>query len=370
MHKRVIAVAAIAAISGTPTLADFEWSLGDNGGTFTFYGLFNPAIISVDDGDETETNLLDNDLAASRLGVRIMLPSGENTFRFRLESALGLPNSTEVDQFGSDYSRFDRTDIRHFDFSYGGNWGTVSLGQGSMVADGAAETDLSYVGTALYSYTADANASFIFRDSFDVLSGPVVADITDNFDGSRRGRIRYDSPSFNGFSVGVAYGENILDQDDEGDYTDIGLFYSGDVSDGVELAAALAYQNRDESGGDRSDILGSASVLLDNGFSFTFAAGDRDNDAGGASDPNYWYGKIAYEANWLSIGQTGIGLHYWDGSDFNVDGSDSEVWGIGIVQALSDYNVDFYLTYQEYEYDDDGDFEDISTIVFGALWSF
>ena len=369
MKKLILTATALSAASISPAIAEFTYPVGESG-SLTFYGQLNPAIISVDDGQQTETNLLDNDLSNSRVGVRLSMPNGTNTFRFRFESALGLPNSTEVNQFGSDYSHFAREDIRHFDFSYGGNWGTLSVGQGSMAADGAAEQDLSYVGTALYSFTADSNASFIFRDQAGMLSGPIVVDTTDNLDGSRRGRIRYDSPSYNGFSASAAYGQNILNQDDENDYYDLGIFYSGTLGNQTEISAALAYQERD--GDDnRTDIVGSASVLWQNGFSVTVAAGDRDNDASGASDPNYYYAKIAYEDDWLSWGKTGVGLHYWSGSDFNMDGSDTDIWGIGVVQEVSQLNADLYLTYQEYEYSDSsGDFQDISTIVLGALWSF
>ncbi|MBY5935043.1 porin [Tateyamaria omphalii] len=359
--------AGLILLSG-PALADLEYTLG-SGATVTFYGQLNPAIISVDDGRDTETNLLDNDLSSSRVGLRYAAAFGDSIFRFRLETGLGLPNSTEVSQAGSDYSRFTRDDIRHFDFSLEGNWGRVSLGQGSMAADGVAEVDLSYVGTALYSYTADSNASFLFRDGFDVLSGPAIADTTDNFDGSRRGRIRYDSPDISGFTFSASAGENILDQEDEGEYYDVGVFYNATIGGGAELSAGLAYQRRDLNTADRSDIVASASVLLQNGLGFTVATGDRDDDAG--SDPRYYYAKVSYEADWLAMGKTGFGLHYWDGSDFNVDGSDSDVWGIGVVQEVSRLNTDLYLTYQEYDYSDGtGDFQDNSTIVLGALWTF
>lgn len=41
-----------------------------SGGSVQLYGQFNPAIISVDDGQETETNIRDNDLSRSRVGLR------------------------------------------------------------------------------------------------------------------------------------------------------------------------------------------------------------------------------------------------------------------------------------------------------------
>lgn len=371
MKRLFLPLASTATVLAAPALADFTYDFG-NDSAVTFYGQFNPAIISLDDGQETETNLLDNDLSNSRVGARFHAPWGANTFRFLFETGLGLPNSTEVNQLGSDYSRFTREDIRHFDFSLEGEWGKVSLGQGSMAADGAAERDLSLVGMALYSYTADSVAGFIFRDAAGNLTGPTIGATLNDFDGARRGRIRYDSRDYNGFSFAASAGQNILNQDDEGDYFDATVSYNGPIGkSGVELASTLSYQLRDDDAGDRTDIVFSGSALLPNGLSFTGAVGNRDDDASAASDPTYYYAKIAYEKQWFSWGKTGIGLHYWDGEDFNVDGSDSDVWGIGIVQKIDQANIDAYLTYQEYSYaDTSGDFQDASAIVLGARWKF
>ncbi|MBY6138502.1 porin [Leisingera daeponensis] len=352
-----------------PASAELRYD-NNSGGYVEIYGQFNPAIISVDDGQQTETNLLDYDLSRSRVGLRLMQPIGANTFGFRFEAGLGFPNSTEVNQFGSSYSGWTRADLRHVDFWLEGGWGRLSAGQGSMVADGAAETDLSYVGTALYSYTADANAGFLFRDTAGALSGPAVASAFDNLDGSRRGRIRYDTPDFNGFSAGVAWGKNVLSSSDDADYYDIGLFYGQEFGT-ANFAASLAYQVRDDAGAERSDVIGSASVLLDNGLSFTLAGGSRDNDAAGASDPSYYYAKIGYENEWLPWGKTGFGVHYYDGEDFNVAGSSTKGWGIGAVQKVESINTDIYLTYQEYEYRDAAAaYQDLTTWVLGARWRF
>ncbi|MBY6065824.1 porin [Leisingera aquaemixtae] len=368
--KTSTAAGAALCVLGQPALAELKYE-NNSGGYVEIYGQFNPAIISVDDGEQTETNLLDNDLSRSRVGLRLIQPIGANTFGFRFETGLGFPNSTEVNQFGSDYSGWTRADLRHVDFWLEGGWGKFSAGQGSMVADGAAETDLSYVGTALYSYPADANAGFLFRDTAGALSGPAVASAFDNLDGSRRGRIRYDTPDLNGFSAGIAWGQNILSSGDDADYYDIGLRY-GQEFGSTNFAASLAYQVRDDAGDERSDVIGSASVLLDSGISFTVAGGSRDNDAAGASDPSYYYAKIGYETdNWLPWGKTGLGVHYYDGEDFNVTGSSAKGWGVGVAQKVDSINTDIYLTYQEYEYEDAAaTYQDLTTWVLGARWRF
>ncbi|WP_230981735.1 porin [Ruegeria pomeroyi] len=364
------ALALAAAALAAPASAQLLYE-NQSGGSVRLYGQFNPALISVDDGQQTETQIRDNDLSRSRIGLRLAQPFGDNTFRFRFEAGLGLPNSTETNQLGDNFSGWTRDDLRHIDFSLEGDWGKVSLGQGSMAADGIAESDLSYVGVALYSYLADANAGFFFRDTAGVLSGPAVGDALDTFDGSRRGRIRYDSPEIAGFTFSAAYGENILNTADQSDYYDAAVRYSGEFAGGVQLDAGLAYQVRDNNGVDRSDVVGSASVLLKNGLSFTFAGGTRDNDAAGATDPDYLYFKVAYDVDLFSFGKTGVGVHYYDGSDFNVAGSETKGWGVGIAQRVEAYNTDVYFTYQDYEYDDAANsYQDLSTIVLGARWRF
>ncbi|MES0823993.1 porin [Ruegeria sp. SCP11] len=363
--------AVLAATTAIPAAAELKYE-NNSGGYVLLYGQLHPALISVDDGEETDTRVLDNDLSNSRVGLSLMQPYGANEFTFRFETALGLPNSTEWNQDGTDFSGWTREDIRHVDFALKGSYGKFSAGQGSMVSDGAAETDLSYVGTALYSFTNDENSAFFYRGTDGLLSDITVGDSSSNFDGARRGRIRYDTPDFNGFSAGLAYGENILSSSDDDTYYDIGVFYKNTFAGGVEFAASVAYAVRDydDISGDRKDTIGSASVLLPSGFSFTAAAGTRDDTATDASDPNYWYAKLAYEGDWVAWGKTGVGIDYFDGSDFDTDGSSTEAWGIAVVQKIEAINTDAYLKYRNHDFDDGTSFDNNEAWVLGARWKF
>ncbi|UUV04890.1 porin [Ruegeria sp. YS9] len=369
--KPISVAAVLTATTAFPAVAELKYE-NNSGGYVLLYGQLNPALISVDDGQDTETRVLDNDLSNSRVGLRLMQPFGQNEFTFRFESALGLPNSTEWNQNGTNFSGWTREDIRHVDFAMKGNYGKFSAGQGSMVSDGAAETDLSYVGTALYSFTNDENSGFFYRATNGMLSGITVGDSSSNFDGARRGRVRYDTPSFNGFSAGFAYGQNILSSSDDDDYYDVGLFYENTFAGGVEFAAAVAYsvRERDDNSGDRKDTIGSASVLLPSGLGFTIAGGTRDDDQAGSTDPNYWYGKISYEGNWVSWGKTGVGIDYYDGSDFQSNGSDTKAWGIAVVQKVEPINTDVYLKYRNHDFDDGSSFDNNEAWVLGARWKF
>ncbi|NVO55650.1 porin [Rhodobacteraceae bacterium B1Z28] len=369
--KRSSVAAVLAATTAVPAAAELKYE-NNSGGYVLLYGQLNPALISVDDGQESETRVLDNDLSNSRVGLRLLQPFGNNEFTFRFETGLGLPGSASANQFGTNADGWNREDIRHVDFALKGGWGKFSAGQGSMVSDGAAEVDLSYVGTALYSFTNDENSGFFYRGTDDLLSDITVGDSSSNFDGSRRGRVRYDTPTVNGFSAGIAYGQNILSSSDDDDYYDIGLSYANTFAGGIEFAAGLAYavRDRDGSSDNRKDTIGSASVLLPSGFSFTAAVGTRDDDSAGASDPNYWYGKIAYEGDWVSWGKTGIGIDYFDGSDFDTDGSSTKAWGIAVVQKIEAINTDAYLKYRNHDFDDGTSFENNEAWVLGARWKF
>ncbi|MCA0927416.1 porin [Ruegeria profundi] len=369
--KWLSTVAILAATTAIPAMAELKYE-NNSGGYVLLYGQFDPVIVSVDDGEETETRLLDNDMSNSRVGLRLMQPYGSNEFMFRFETGLGLPSTATANQDGTNTEGWSREDIRHVDFSLEGGYGKFSAGQGSMASDGAAETDLSYVGTALYSFTNDENGAFFYRGSDGILSDITVGDSADNFDGARRGRIRYDTPDFNGFSASIAYGQNILSSSDDDDYYDIAISYGNTFANGVEFAASVAYAVRDfdDSSGERKDTIASGSVLLPNGLSFTAALGARDDTAEGASDPDYWYTKLAYEGDWIRWGKTGVGIDYFDGSDFDSEGSSTKSWGIAVVQRIDSINTDAYLKYRNHDFDDTVDFDKNEAWVLGALWQF
>lgn len=372
--KLASAIAVVASAAAIPAAAELKYE-NNSGGHVLLYGQLHPALISVDDGQQTETRVLDNDLSNSRVGLWVVQPYGDNTFKFRFETGLGLPSSTEWNQVGTNFGGWTRQDLRHIDFSYEGTrWGKVSAGQGSMASDGAAEVNLSYVGNTLYSFTNDENNAFFYRDTAGNITGnPTIGASSSNFDGGRRTRIRYDTPDFNGFSAGVAWGKNELSTTDDDEYYDVALNYGTQFANGVEFKAALAYGVRDRANnaGKRKDTIGSASVLLQSGLSFTVAAGSRSDDATGAVDPSYVYGQIAYDMDVVSWGKTGIGVDYYDGKDFNSNGSKTKVWGIAIAQKIDSINTDAYLKYRSHDFDETtANYQKNGTWVLGARWKF
>jgi hypothetical protein len=337
------------------------------GGSVLLYGQIDPGYLSFSDGVSTTGELVDNTNSNSRVGLWVRQQYGENLFTFNFETALGFRPSAGLSQgFTPKGLNWQRTNIRKADFALKTpRYGTFSAGQGSMATDGAAEVDLS--GTSLVTYVSipDTAGAFRFRTSAGVLSTRFIGGAFGDFDGGRLGRIRYDTPNFNGFTVSAAYGENILVSNVDFKTTDIALRYAGDAGD-FKLKGAVGYKRVElAAGASLNDTIGSFSLLHASGFNATIAAGDRST-AG-----SYGYGKLGYRANWFGIGETALSVDYYRGSDRVSAGSTSTSYGLGAVQKFDKYRVEAYLGYRTYELTETAaSYLDASSVLFGARLKF
>ncbi|WP_425045408.1 porin [Primorskyibacter sp. S87] len=359
--------AALAAFMAQPLAAQLKYD-NASGGSVTLYGQFNPAWQSVDDGVEKYNNLVDSTHSNSRVGLWVRQPTSAGQFSFNFETALGLRQSNMVSQnFKPDALHWRRVNIRKVDFALETDRaGKFYFGQGSMASDLIAHSDLSGTALVIYSAIGDSSGGFRFRDTTGALTGPTIGAATPDFDGGRRGRIRYDSPSFSGFTVSASYGEEILAQNVDFKATDITLRYKGEFG-ATKMVAGLAYAHRKPNANTTlKDTLGSFSLLHESGFNFTMAAGSRQN-AG-----SYTYAKFGYQADWLAVGKTALAIDYYHGRDTGLtNGSRAKVLGVGAVQKFDSQNVEAYLGLRKYEYSQPGTaYQDISSLFMGARWRF
>jgi porin-like protein len=358
-------IAATAAIAA-PALAELRYENG-TGGSAVFYGQFNPAYQSVDDGFSRKSTLVDNTNSNSRVGLWLRQEMDNGKFSFNFETALGLRPSAGVTQgFTPKGINWQRTNIRKVDFSYQtATFGTFYLGQGSVATDGVADVDLSGTALSTYNSIGDTAGGFRFRTAAGALTGPLIGAAMPNFDGGRRGRIRYDTPDFNGFTLSLAYGEEILAQNVDLKTRNVALRYNKEVGD-FRMKGAVGYSKFDLGNGtDRHDTIGSFSVLHASGINVTVAAGDRKESG------NYGYAKLGYIGNWLAAGSTALAIDYYDGSDLTSPGSKSRSIGIGATQKLDAYNTEIYLGLRNYELSEVGvAYADIESVLFGARWKF
>ncbi|MEM8958703.1 MAG: porin [Pseudomonadota bacterium] len=373
-----------AADTGTPddTGAFNDTGTPDDTGTsFELYGHLSPAVTSVDDGVARKNSFADNSHSKSRIGFRAFRAlDSDYRLGFRFETAFGFRTTEDISQDDTPaLQNLTREDIRRVDLQlFTPRFGTLFVGQGSMSSDGIGQIDLS--GTRLVndvSSSGDASGGFFFRNADSSLSDITVSDVLGDFDASRRGRIRYDTPEFAGVILSASYGKEVLDTDtDQEDfYTGVALAYSKVFDNEVEFAAGIAFNRRDRRPDEgapftRDDIYGSASLRLKSGVSLSVALGNRDTE-GVSFDSRYYYLKAGYEAHWFGFGATAVSIDYFDGSDYIEEGDASLAWGVGVVQRVDAVNGEFSLGYRRNRYNQQlASFKPVDAVIAAARFSF
>jgi hypothetical protein len=365
MKKILIALVPTVLSAVSASAQDLEFSNGSRT-TATFYGQINLTYQGVDDGEETYSDFVDNSNSTSRIGVRIELPYGDGDLSFNFETGLGIENTAETSQIDdNDWIDWQRTDIRKLETAYGGSFGKVWIGQGSMATDGAAEIDNSGTSVAGYVNLADSAGSYQFRDGTE-LSGITIGDAFKDFDGGRRLRIRYDTPEWNSLTFSVAYGDEVLNAADKAEYYDVAMRYGYD-NEALAFESAIGYSWKDDV--ETTEYLIASGSLLHKptGLNLTLAAGDNQG-----GDGSYYFSKIGWIGEIFSVGETAFAVDYYDGQDFVLAGSSSGSWGIEAVQMFDSIGMEAYVGYRSYSYDDNSaaDFQDLSSLLAGGRWRF
>lgn len=366
MTIRSCLLASAALALAAPALAeDLTWT-SPSGIETQFYGQVNLTYQGVDDGVQDYSEFVDNSNSVTRLGIWIESPMGGSTFRFNFESALGILNTSETNQVENpDWLDWQRTDLRKFEVTLGGDWGAVWFGQGSMATDGAAEVDVSGTSVVGYVNLPDTAGAYQFRAG-DALSGIKIGDTFKDFDGGRRFRFRYDTPDWSGVYVSAAYGDEVLVEDDDAHYYDAALRYSME-NDQLTFDSAVGYAWKDDEDTTTEQFIASGSLYhKPTGLTATLAGGDDQSGSG-----QYLYGKLGWAGDLIAVGGTALSVDYYGGSDFVMDGSSSSSWGVQAVQDFDAWNLQAYLGYRDYAYDDSAaDYQDISAVLAGFRWRF
>ena len=381
MFRGPISALALLTMPLAP-LAAAEITERDHTGTsFELYGHVSPAVTSVDDGVARKNSFADNSHSKSRLGFRAFRDlDSANRLGFRFETALGFRTTEDISQDDTPpLMDLSQEDIRRVDLQLRTpRYGTVFVGQGSMSSDWVGQIDLS--GTRLVndvSSSGDAAGGFFFRNADGTLSDITVSDVLGDFDASRRGRIRYDTPEFAGFILSASYGKEILetDTDEEDFYTGVALAYSKVFDNEAEFAAGIAFNRRDRRPDDddpftRDDIYGSASLRLKSGFSLGLALGHRDTEGVGFTS-RYHYLKAGYEAHWFGFGATAVSIDYFYGSDYIEDGDNSRAWGFGIAQRVDAIHGEFSVGFLSNRYEQQlASFKPVNAVIAAARFEF
>jgi hypothetical protein len=189
--------------------------------------------------------------------------------------------------------------------------------------------------------------------------------------GAPRDSIRYDSPTFGGFSVSASWGED--------DFWDVAARYAGEFN-GFKVAAAAAYSVWTEDFAGATPLIPEfetkyfqAGLYVEHVPTGLFAYGayghiDPEGNAVGAianiarKDGDTWYGKLGLRERWTPLGHTVLYGEYAQYEDsftdallqLGVTGGDTTLWGLGVVQEIDAAAMSLFLSYRNVEVDVQG----------------
>jgi predicted porin len=338
------------------------------------YGQVNRAYMWADDGDSSDSYFVDNDSSSSRMGFLGTAKVNDDITigsRFEFEYQSNPSNKVSQDDKNPDSGDGDGFDERWVDAQLTSKrFGKLYLGKGSTASDGIAEIDLSGTNVVLYT-DIDINAGGIlwYDDDADSTGDLDVGDVFDNMDGlSRRNRLRYDSPTLWGFTLGGS----VLS--DGGDAT---LRYASKLG-GFKIAGGVGYANPQATKPSVDhQISGSLSILHDIGLNLTLAGGTQDFDSDeNRNDASYYYGKLGYRHEFFSFGETRFAVDYARHERIKNNGDEADVAGFGIVQDFPKWGSEYYFAYRWHDLDQDSgkfndvDYESVNSIMTGVRVKF
>ncbi|WP_109465155.1 porin [Albibacillus kandeliae] len=366
--SQMLPYGALAGVLSAPLLATPV--MAQQAAKVTFYGQLTPTYQYVDDGEDSNSNLADNGNSPSRIGMKVVTNLGPGELTFTLESALGLVQTGSYSQTNDpDKLDWTLTSLRKLDFAYTGNFGTISIGQGSTASDGTGEADLSGTGLASYSGVADSAGGFEFRTAAGALSGISLGDVSSNMDGSRRARVRYDTPSFNGFVFSASYGQEVLAEGNDNDYYDLAVRYTKDVGD-FTVQAATSYQWVDIADGDTTEryVISAAALHEPTGLNAAVSYGAQTE----GGDADYAYVKLGYKARFLNVGGTNFSIDYYQGNDFLTAGDESGSTAFTVLQEFDNQDLEVFASLRRSSYEDTSavSYQDVDSILIGGRLKF
>jgi predicted porin len=334
------------AVAVPATAPDRPVTSGQDRVTLSISGQVNRMVNVANDGDKTKVYHVDNDNSSTRLRF---VGTGQVTEDFsigtNIEVEMQSNDSSNVNQIDESEGSVNFKDRKLEAIFKSKRLGTVSIGQGSTASDSTSEVDLSGASVIAYSSIADlAGGLFFFDNDADALTNIQVKDVFSNLDGlGRKDRVRYDTPSFFGFTASASA---IEDQQ-----YDAALRWGAEMQ-GFRTTAAVGYSEPEDSD---YRINGSASAIhLDTGLNLTFAAGMDNPEESGRDDSTFWYIKGGWLTDIFDFGKTAFVVDYTESYDVSADGDDGQSFGVFAVQNLWDFGTEFYGGFRLYDLDRGG----------------
>jgi len=191
--------------------------------------------------------------------------------------------------------------------------------------------------------------------------------------------VRYDSPTFGGFSVSASWGED--------DMWDVAGRYAGEFS-GFKLALAAAYNETSNQNynnlfnrlgltiGDMNYFQAGAFLMhVPTGLFGLYNYGTLEIENGDlftGVDQDTHYGKIGLRTRLTAIGHTVFYGEYLLNSDQTANSDETEVYGAGIVQEVDAAAMSVWVKYRNLSFEDNtgAQYQDFDYVGVGGLINF
>jgi hypothetical protein len=412
-----LATSANAADLGGNCCADLEERVaeleattarkGNRKVSLTISGWVGEQVMGWDDGFESNAYVVG---LGTTLGTNVkftgqatIVPGWSAGYVIHLEAdgSDGLTISQNVDNGPGVYATTQNyvQTIQAFWFVKSDHWGKVGVGLQSQASDNTAilvdgSGSLVPANWVLF----DVNSFFVHTKG----AGPATADNSvgtiggfggcaghggagGDCNGLTTNNVRYDTPTFGGFSASASWGED--------DFWDIALRYAGEHH-GFKLAIAAAYDESTDStgtGGGGAPLDGDINYFqigayiqsVDRGIFLYGAYGHLEQEGplvndNGESDT--WYVKTGIRGKWNHLGATIPYIEYWEAqADDGVSvlaavntSSEFQEWGAGIVQEVDAAAMSIWFKYRNFEFDDSTttSFDDFNEYTIGGLINF
>ena len=315
---------------------------------FSISGWVNRALFITDSDDGTKAAVANNGGGSTRIRA-----NGSS----ELMDGRTVGIQLEFEEGGAYEEGGTGVKLRHANVQYGGDFGRVTIGQGSEAGDASAYSDTT--GVRGIGHGAGTGAGFNLGSYFSSLDA-----------GTRAHMLRYDTPDIGLASVAVSVGNNA----DGNDRVSARLKLGTDMG-GTTIGAQLATLREDgyKEGVSKETVGASFGLTMESGLTLSGAWAKGDGHGGSmttgmmATDPSYYQVEVGYK-----FGDTGIAVSWYNSEDFVMNGSEGTAIGIGVRHTLGKTGAEIYAAVQNYDVTrkPGGMSEDQSVVAIGTLVNF
>lgn len=345
-HKLYLAIALVSSSLAAAPVSAKTVELPDV--DIDTYGWVNMAVMYGDTGHGSETYIVDSKYASSRFGAKISKEVEDLGVRIGTHVEFEYQHNDSKEVTPENRSIDGELEERHINVFVAGDFGQVSIGQGSGAADGNTEIDLSGTKVAAFSNLGLMGGSlpFVAKDGTDNDVKLIHALHNQDFE-QRYDRVRYDSPKFGPMALSVSQGYKSKKGGGSDDVTELAAKVTLPLAG--KLVAGVGYSRKDVGGAvDKVDVFGgSASWLHTSGFNLTGVYSNQDGSTKGASE--FYMVKTGYKT-----GKHSFAIHHAMGDDRAeyspavVTDSEAKAYGVSYVYAPAKW-LDMYASFNNYE---------------------